>query len=68
MVSQSWTDYMKAVHVSEKDQKEANRLDQDEVRFHPERIGESLKEVDHFTALAVRDLGWEGGRRDSPFC
>lgn len=54
---------MKAVHVSEKDQKEAITLDQDEVRFHPERIVESLKDVDHFEALAVRDLG-RGGRRD----
>ena len=49
-------------HVSENDREEAMRLDQDAVRFHPEKIVDSLHyvKVGHFDALAVRNLdrGW----------
>ena len=49
-------------HVSETDREEALRLDQDAVRFHPEKIVDSLRDIDadHFDALAVRglDRGW----------
>lgn len=49
---------MKGMHVSKKDLEEAVSLDQNAVRFHPEKIVESLKEVDHFEALAVRE-NWD---------
>lgn len=59
-VLQEWTGYMGAMNVSEEDTEEAISLDQNAVRFHPEKIAESLKEVDHFEALAVREN--EAGR------
>ncbi|CAM9749390.1 unnamed protein product, partial [Ascophyllum nodosum] len=53
--SEEWTDFMLSRHVSENDREEAMRLDQDAVRFHPEKIVDSLHyvKVGHFDALAV---------------
>ncbi|CAM9749320.1 unnamed protein product [Ascophyllum nodosum] len=53
--SEEWTDFMLSRHVSETDREEALRLDQDAVRFHPEKIVDSLRDIDadHFDALAA---------------
>ena len=50
---------MMSVHVAKEDREKAIRLDQDAVRFHPEKIVESLDsfKTGHFEGLAVRDLG-----------
>lgn len=46
---------MAAMNVSREDVGEASRLDQDTVRFHPEKIAASLQglAVDHEAALGV---------------
>ncbi|CAM9899855.1 unnamed protein product [Ascophyllum nodosum] len=53
--AENWVDYMMSVHVAKEDREKAIRLDQDAVRFHPEKIVESLDsfKTGHFEGLAV---------------
>lgn len=57
---------MASRNVSNEELEEAARLDQDTVRFHPEKIVRSLEErsdVDHAGALAVSRVPQSGSRR-----
>lgn len=55
MYTQAWVDFLKSSDATDADQEKAEGLTQDDIRFAPERIVDSLNglEVDHVGALAV---------------